>query len=125
MYEGQGLFDRGEWGLTQSHVTPAISASEIILPVTFGPGIQSPEPGEFGIIHGEYCMPLDSEYLLDFNNEELWEHKLVLLKKMLCHWTLKHLGYSSGHSEAGCGHGHRCACQAGSHCQSPGLLIGS
>lgn len=70
-------------------------------------------------------MPVDSEYLLDFNNEELWEHKLVLLKKILCHWTLKHLGHFSGHSGTGCGHGHRCACQASSHRQSPGLLIGS
>lgn len=67
---------------TPSHVTPAISTSEITLLVTLGPGIQSLEPGEFSgsvfyvcVFHGDYCMPLHScEYLPDFNDEELWKH---------------------------------------------------
>lgn len=81
---------------TPLHVSPAIRASETTLLVTLGPGIQSLEPGEFGIIHGDYRMPSDNcEYLLDFNHEEYGSTKWCLFKKkkrkMLYHWTRKHL----------------------------------
>lgn len=75
------MFDREEWGLYPI-TSPLPSVQVKYSTNNLWTIIQSPEPGEFGFLHGEYCMSLDScEYLLDFNAEELWEHKLVSVFK--------------------------------------------
>lgn len=78
-----------------SHITSATSASDMTLLVTPGPDIQSLEPDEFRIIHGEHFLPLDScEYLLDFNKEEHGSIKWCLVFFFflkLYRWTWKHL----------------------------------
>ena len=104
---------------TPLHVSPAIRASEMTLLVTLGPGVQSLEPGEFGIIHGDYRMPLDNcEYLLDFNHEDYGSIKWCLFKKkkkercfIAGHRSI--FAGSSGHAVGwpnGCAH--HCTCQA-------------
>lgn len=89
--------------------------------------IQSPEPGEFGFLHGEYFMSLDScEYLLEFNAEELWEHKLVsVFKKCFItgHWSI--FDGSTGQQGKANGRASWYLSGSDSYCQSPGLVIGS
>ena len=66
---------------TPSRDSCAIGVIEIILPVSFGPGVQCLEPCEFEIMHGDYRMPLDSCEHLPNSSEEHRSIKWCLFKK--------------------------------------------